>query len=201
MRSKFYPRIMALAGLALTLYALLSYAHGYWLQSQLSRRWQLELEEIKQTSRVDSGRSSGVEVKKRPQIGELVAELEIPRIGLKAAVLHGVGARQLKRAPGHIPGTALPGAKGNCVIAGHRDTFFRRLGELEVGDLVTVRTRSGLFRYFVSEKQVVEPDETSAIARTTEPRLTLVTCYPFFFIGPAPKRYIVAARLEPDEGG
>lgn len=197
MKSKFFSRITALAGLALALYALLSYAHGCLLQSRLSHRWRIELEQIEKAAGADLAGAERVEGE--PEIGEPIGELQIPRIGLKATVVHGVGARQLKIAPGHIPGTALPGAKGNCVIAGHRDTFFRRLGELEVGDLVAVQTRGGLFHYIISEKRVVGPGETSVIASTAEPRLTLVTCYPFFFVGPAPKRYIVAARLATEE--
>lgn len=125
-----------------------------------------------------------------------VAQLEIPRLKLSAIVREGGGPRTLRIAVGHLPGTALPGETGNVCLAAHRDGFFRGLGTLLPGDFVTLATRDGAYAYRVDGARVVSPDDVAILAATPEPTLTLVTCYPFAWIGPAPKRYVVTAHLE-----
>ena len=126
----------------------------------------------------------------------LVGRIEIPRIGLKAVILEGVGQQTLALAVGHIPGTAMPGRTGNVGIAGHRDTFFRGLSGVHTGDKIVVTTLNTLYEYSVKSFEVVGPKETRVLDDSSEPTLTLVTCYPFHYIGPAPKRFIVhAARV------
>jgi sortase A len=109
-------------------------------------------------------------------------------------VSEGVDAKTLRLAVGHIPMTALPGQAGNVGIAGHRDTFFRGLKDLRTKDKIVFSTFSGNFKYEVESLRVVEPDNTAVLAPSTENLLTLVTCYPFYYVGAAPKRFIVRAR-------
>jgi sortase A len=127
--------------------------------------------------------------------GSAVGRLEIPRLGVSAVVRTGSDARTLRLAVGHIPGTAFPGDPGNAGLAAHRDTFFRRLGEIKAGDEVRVVTPDGTFRYEVEGTKVVEPTDVWVLDPTERPSLTLVTCYPFRYIGPAPRRFIVRAVL------
>ena len=109
-------------------------------------------------------------------------------------VIEGVDAATLRRAPGHIPGTALPGHPGNVGIAGHRDTFFRPLKDLRIEDEIRISTSGGNVKYQVESLRVVAPDALGVLASSGENVLTLVTCYPFYYVGTAPKRFIVRAR-------
>ena len=124
----------------------------------------------------------------------LLGRIEISTIGLSAMVLEGVDRRTLRRAVGHIPGTPLPGQPGNVALAGHRDTFFRALRNIHEGDEITLQTVSGLYRYRVDFTKVVDPGEMRVLDNSTDAILTLVTCYPFSYLGPAPKRFIVRAH-------
>jgi len=124
----------------------------------------------------------------------LVGRLEIPRLLFSAAVVEGVDTTTLRRAVGHIPGTALPGEAGNVGLAGHRDTFFRPLKDLRIKDEIRFSTPRGNFQYEVESLRVVEPDNVGVLASSGDSVLTLVTCYPFYYVGPAPKRWIVRAR-------
>ncbi len=124
----------------------------------------------------------------------VLGTLDIPRIGLDAVVREGASAQTLRVAVGHIPGTAWPGQPGNICLAGHRDSFFRRLRSLRSGDVLRLSTRSGTFVYRVEKRQIVAPGDVAVLAPTAAPMLTLVTCYPFSFIGPAPRRFVVTAR-------
>ncbi len=123
-----------------------------------------------------------------------VARLEIPRLGLSAIVREGAGPRTLRVAVGHVPGTALPGENGNVCLAAHRDGLFRGLGTLRAGDAVRLTTRGGRYDYRVDAARVVGPNDVAVLSPTRRPRLTLVTCYPFAWIGPAPRRYVVTAQ-------
>jgi sortase A len=126
--------------------------------------------------------------------GAAIARLEIPRLGFSAIVADGADHRTLRRAVGHIPATALPGDPGNVGLAGHRDRFFRRLKDVRVDDEIKMTTPDGIFHYRVEWTEVVEPADVEVLDDTGEPTLTLVTCYPFYYVGPAPHRYIVRAR-------
>jgi len=128
-----------------------------------------------------------------PSRGSLLGRLEIGSVGIAVMVLEGTGGRTLRRGVGHIPGTALPGERGNIAIAGHRDTFFRPLRNIHKGDEITLTTLQGVYRYRVDSMQLVEPEDTAALDNSGDATLTLVTCYPFYFVGPAPKRFIVRA--------
>jgi len=128
-----------------------------------------------------------------PAPGSTLGRLEIPRLGVSAVIRAGSDARTLSLAVGHIPGTALPGDAGNIGLAGHRDTFFRRLRDIRADDEIRLVTATGTFAFRVHETSVVMPADTWVLDPTREPALTLVTCYPFTYIGSAPKRFIVRA--------
>lgn len=127
----------------------------------------------------------------------LVGRIEVPRIQLSALAREGVDVRTLRGSVGHVPGTALPGAPGNAAFAAHRDTFFRPLAGIRKGDTVVVTTPGGVHRYTVVRTRVVEPYDVSVLRSGTRSQLTLVTCYPFNFVGSAPQRFIVQAELIP----
>jgi sortase A len=127
-----------------------------------------------------------------------IARLDAPAVSLSATVLEGSDDATLARAAGHIEDTALPGASGNVGIAGHRDTTFRAVRKLKVGDALTLTTRERVLEYRVRALTVVNPEDVYVLDPTERPTLTLVTCYPFTFIGHAPQRFIVRAELEAD---
>jgi sortase A len=126
--------------------------------------------------------------------GDVLGRMDIPRLGVSVAVLQGTNSRTLRLGAGHIEGTPLPGEAGNIGIAGHRDTFFRELKDIRQDDEIQLQTATGLFRYEVDWARVVAPDDISVLAPSTDSALTLVTCYPFYFVGPSPKRFIVRAH-------
>jgi sortase A len=130
--------------------------------------------------------------------GSLIGRVEIPRIGVSAIVLEGVGKKTLRRAVGRIPETAMPGGPGNVGLAGHRDSFFRGLKDVRKNDIVTLKTLGGTFHYRVESIEIVQPADTHVLDDVGAPALTLVTCYPFFYVGSAPERFIVRARLVDD---
>jgi sortase A len=130
--------------------------------------------------------------------GSLIGSVEIPRIGVSAIVLEGVGKKTLRRAVGRIPETAMPGGPGNVGLAGHRDSFFRGLKDVRKNDIVTLKTLGGTFHYRVESIEIVQPADTHVLDDVGAPALTLVTCYPFFYVGSAPERFIVRARLVDD---
>lgn len=126
-----------------------------------------------------------------------MALIEIPRIGLSAFVRAGVDKETLDVAVGYVPGTALPGEDGNFVLAGHRDTFFRPLRRIRVKDRIRIVVPPNTYEYEVVSLRVVEPQETGVLDSSGVEELTLVTCYPFRYIGPAPRRFIVNATRVP----
>lgn len=121
--------------------------------------------------------------------------IEVPRLDLRAFLSEGVDAKTLRVAVGHIPSTAFPDEPGNVALAAHRDSLFRPLRDLVVGDLITLHTPSGVFEYNVESIDVVSPSRVDLVAPSPGQVLTLVTCYPFDFLGPAPLRFVARARL------
>jgi sortase A len=129
-----------------------------------------------------------------PEPNSVLGILEIPSIGVTSIVEGGVDSKTLLRSVGHIPGTALPGAKGNAGLAAHRDTYFRDLGKLAPGDVLTYRSVSRTYHYAVRTTGIVDPTDTHVLSTSATPTRTLVTCYPFHYVGNAPKRFIVVAQ-------
>jgi sortase A len=160
---------------------------GYWAELSLKAKWS-------QTRGARELDRSGP-VTSLPSTGEVVGRLEIPRLSLSTVVFEGADADVLERGAGHLPGSALPGDRGNSVLAGHRDTFFRSLRGIRVGDIVRIHRPQKDSAYVVKSARIVEPDEVDVLKPTPEPALTLITCYPFRFIGPAPERFVVRAVL------
>jgi len=128
-------------------------------------------------------------------VGEQIGTLWIPRIKRSIAIIEGTGSKELKLGAGHYIGSVLPGVSDNSVLAGHRDSAFRNLGELKIGDFLSVRTTYGTFVYQVHKIRIVSANDRTVIVSTKDAILTLSTCYPFRFIGNAPKRYIVQANM------
>jgi len=135
-----------------------------------------------------------IQLKPAIKKGDVLGRIDIPRLGVSVAVLQGTGSRVLRLGAGHIEGTPLPGEAGNSGIAGHRDTFFRELKDVRTNDEIQLQTATGLFRYQVDWVKVVAPDDISVLAPSPESVLTLVTCYPFYFVGPAPERFVLHAH-------
>jgi LPXTG-site transpeptidase (sortase) family protein len=125
----------------------------------------------------------------------VIGRIDIPRLGLAGMVEEGVDRRTLLLAVGHLPGTPFPGEAGNVCLAGHRDSFFRELKDIRSGDTIRLTTPDGIFDYRTESIQVVDSDDNAVLGPTGKPSLTLVTCYPFYYIGHAPKRFIVQASL------
>ena len=123
-----------------------------------------------------------------------LAILRIPKIGLEVAVLEGTSELALNRGVGHITGTPRPGDGGNVGIAGHRDGYFRGLKDITEGDLIELETLAGIENYTITELLLVDPPDVWVLEPTGVPSITLVTCYPFYFVGSAPQRYIVRAE-------
>jgi sortase A len=132
-----------------------------------------------------------------PGIGERVGEIDIPRLALKAIILQGDSSQVLRRGVGHLPGTPMPGEWGNVGLAGHRDSFFRSLRHIRPGDMITLRTLKGQFQYRVESTRVVSPANIEVLAATDKRELTLVTCFPFNYVGAAPHRFVVRALQVP----
>jgi sortase A len=178
---------LLLAGAILTLgYCALLFADGWLFQKgERSRLDQLLHDRQEKT---DS---------KLPSIAAtrgLIGRIEIPRLGLSVMVIEGIDRRTLRRAAGHIPGTALPGQPGNVGISAHRDSYFRPLRKIKPNDIITFTTLLGDYRYRVLSTKVVKAQDVAVLAPSANQILTLVTCYPFYFVGPAPNRFIVRAE-------
>ena len=125
---------------------------------------------------------------------EMIGRIEIPRADVSAVIKEGVDAKTLRHAVGHVPETALPGQKGNVGIAAHRDTFFRGLRHIRQGDVIRLATLDGTYLYKVDTMKIVWPKSVEVLDPTPDRRITLVTCYPFNYIGSAPKRFIVQGK-------
>ncbi len=178
---------------AVKVYAYASTAHNKSLLERLvrERRGDLALTAV--------GARSFAEP--RPSAGSLLGWIDIPRLGTSAAILEGTDERWLEQGAGHLPNTALPAADGNAAIAGHRDSVFRGLRRVAIGDRIEVTTPASTHVYAVDALKVVPPTDTSVLAPSRTEQLTLITCYPFTYIGPAPERFVVQAHRVPDEGG
>lgn len=127
--------------------------------------------------------------------GGLIGRMKIARLGLEAVIIEGSDRTVLRRAVGHVPGTPLPGQAGNAVIAGHRDTFFRPLRNVRRDDLIRLTTMRGEYVYRVVSTKIVDPDDVEVLDSNGGEVLTLITCYPFYFVGEAPRRFVVRADL------
>jgi sortase A len=138
---------------------------------------------------------SNVIILSKPKVGTTIGSLYIPRLKRTIPIIEGTGTKELKKGVGHYIGSVLPGVSDNSVLAGHRESVFRKLGELKLGDLLTVTTDYGKFVYEVHKIRIVMANDRTVIVPTSDAVLTLSTCYPFNLVGSYPKRYIVQAGL------
>jgi LPXTG-site transpeptidase (sortase) family protein len=182
--------LLVVVGIVLLVSSVGQYAYMWYVQRSLERRW-IATSHTLDSPPVPSGSESVPDGTPRPALIRLV----IPRIDLDDVVVNGTSYRDLLVGPGLLAGTPAPGMRGNSVIAGHRDTFFRHLADLSPNDEILVMRGGAQYRFQVTRKWIVSPEDVSVLAATASPELTLVTCYPTYWIGPAPKRLIVRARL------
>ncbi|MEP7008828.1 MAG: class D sortase [Acidobacteriota bacterium] len=180
---------------ALFLVAFLALGYVSWVE--LDRLAYQRIETVRLATAAKNAVSQGLTPashERKPAASEVIGRLTIPTAEIDAIVAEGVDDPLLNRAIGHIPNTALPGESGNVALAGHRDTFFRGLAKLKLADPIQLVTTDGTYDYLVEDLRIVEPTEIGVLAPGSSPTLTLVTCYPFHYIGAAPQRYIVRAR-------
>ncbi|MBP3950084.1 class D sortase [Bacillus sp. YZJH907-2] len=130
-----------------------------------------------------------------PEKGDLMGELYIPRLEATLPIYHGTDEDELEKGVGHYAGSVLPGIDDNSVLSGHRDTVFRRLGEVGLNDLLIVKTATGEYTYKVRKVRIVDADDRTVIVPKPTATLTVSTCYPFNFVGSAPERYVLIAEL------
>lgn len=173
--------VLVVAGVALLLYVSIQYGTMYREQKRLAEQWQQQQNQAGQAE--------------AQPVSDGLTRLVIPKIHLDVVVVEGTSPRQLLIGPGHIENTAAAGVTGNDVITGHRDTFFRHIFELNKGDVVELQRNGSTYQYEVTGKKVVDPSDLAVIQPTRDAQLTLITCYPTYYIGPAPERLVVTSRL------
>ena len=194
---------LTVAGVALMGIAALHYARGARAQREgsevLRRKFASGYTPIAaaESDRDDLPRGSVLSVAAGYPFGQPIARIRIPSAQMDWVVFGGTDDATLEKGPGHVPGTAMPGQDGppeNCVITAHRDSHFRNLGWLRKGHTVELETAAGTETYRVVSREIVTPNEVRVLAATPRPRLTLITCYPFTYIGSAPQRLVVVAE-------
>lgn len=190
-------RILFTVAISLLAYAGFTLLHAWNFQ----RTERLRLEDLRTKSQAEEGaalREPSVAIPitlPPPAEGELIGQLDIPRLDLSVIVVAGTTRAILRRAAGHIVGTSMPGEPGgNIGISAHRDTFFRPLRNIQTDDLIKLATSVGEYRYRVVSTQVVKPNQVEVLDPVGSEVLTLVTCHPFYFVGSAPNRFIVHAK-------
>jgi LPXTG-site transpeptidase (sortase) family protein len=183
-------RTIGLAFVSLGLACLAWYAAQFYGRVSFQRDQNAALEE----TLADRSGSSSRAVRHGP-----LGRLEIPRLRLSTVVVEGDDEETLSKAVGHLPDTAMPWEPGNSAVAGHRDTFFRALKQVRPGDRIYFTSRHGRFAYRVQNTRVTTPDDVEVLASTSPSELTMITCYPFRYIGSAPNRYVVRAERIRDD--
>jgi len=187
--------VLILFGVWLSSVNIMKYAKGYFVVNitQAGNR-------VVNTNIATEDTSKQIEKKQvlyleRPEIGDEIGELNIPKLNATIPIYEGTSDDELEKGVGHFADSVLPGEKDNSVLSGHRDTVFRKLGEVGVGDLLIVRTSAGEFEYKVSKVRIVNKNDRTVIVPKPRATLTVSTCYPFEYIGSAPERYILVAYL------
>jgi sortase A len=183
------PLIFLVAGAGLLLYVGIEYGTMFSEQHRLEQ--QFAMQNLPPALRQASAPATNPD--------DVLTRVTAPRIGLDAIVVEGTSRDDLLVGPGHMTDSALPGENGNVVITGHRDTFFRHIYELNKGDEILVERNGKVFHYEVTGKKIVDPTDISVAKPTPDARLTLITCYPTYYIGPAPQRLVVFAKLVKQE--
>lgn len=183
---RFLPSVLMVAGVLLLLYVAAEYGTMYAAQRRLVQQWEQQ----------------NVPLPAQPAgLVTTLTRLTVPSIKLDAVVVEGVDRKDLLMGPGHLTDTPEPGQTGNSVISGHRDTFFRHIHELKPGDFILVERAGRQYRYQVTGKRIVQPTDMAVVQPTPNAQLTLLTCYPTYYIGPAPQRLVVFSKLVGVSGG
>lgn len=176
--------VLILIGVIMLGYVGVQYGAMYVQQQKLEREWQVQ-QNISTSDRLSATLASH----------DGLTRLVIPKIELSAVVVEGTGHKELLLGPGHMLRTAIPGTLGNSVITAHRDTFFRHIVDLNKGDAILVQRSGQTYSYEVAFKKIVKPTSTYVARPSTDARLTLITCYPIHYIGPAPERLVIVCKL------
>jgi sortase A len=191
-----------MAGIVLLGYVAGEYWGMYKSQQKLEAEWELQAAAASKAGMAGTADQGPGHPHSQAKIlpNQLLTRVVIPKIGMDAIMVEGTSHKALSAGPGHVQETAMPGENGNAVITAHRDTFFRHIYELNKGDQIQVRRNGRVFTYEVTDKKIVPPQDMSVIEPSTDARLTLITCYPIYYIGPAPKRLVVFSRLVETDG-
>ena len=215
---RFFARLVQLTGVLLLIYCAFVIVRGQMFQAEARRDFVRSLQQAQAAAGLPipparplstplpapppvNGAQPNVsnvpQSRQAPLAGSVVGWLKIPRIQLSAIVVEGDDAHALELGAGHVPGTAEPWDSGNVVIAAHRDSFFRPLRKIAKDDQILLTTRDGSYQYVVDSIRITSPDDVAVLRDHGAPELTLITCYPFYYIGAAPDRFIVHAQRLP----
>lgn len=202
-------KLIFILSLAVLVYAVVQVIQAPIEAKQALQEWAKKREEatLHSPPREETPLPAGMVVSTMEQVrltpiyteGEVIGEIRFPTLNKKAAILEGTESPELKKGAGHYIGSAALGTIGNSVLAGHRDTVFRGLGELVAGDLIELESTDGTFTYKVTGSTIVDGNERNAIKPSDKAILTLITCYPFSYVGSAPDRYLLSAELVSQE--
>ena len=197
----FLPRLPGLAELALWIFAVGALGSAGWMQLDAYLYQRSADKALVGDSAVSPApaiapreRAHSALPRKAIPAGTPIARLIVPRLGISVVVAEGTDSTTLRRAIGRIPSSAMPGEPGNVALAGHRDTFLRPLADIRAGDTLVLESPSARYAYRVESIEIVEPHDTRVLGDADYPALTIVTCYPFRYVGPAPQRFVVHAR-------
>jgi sortase A len=169
------------------------YIVSWFSQEEIAEQWEKEIERRAPETDLEYPRQP----RKPPAFerGDFIARMTIPRLGADLYIVEGVGKKELRKAPGHMIGSGFPGQPDNSIIAGHRDTHFRVLKDIREGDDIVLQFDGDYFVYRVRETRIVRPSNREVLQPARDSKLTLITCYPFYYVGSAPNRFIVEAEL------
>lgn len=188
-----------MVGVTLALVHLIQFANGYFAYRTAIQSTPFveskKAEESTPLQQISKQEKNEVRYVQRPEEGDCFGELYIPKLKATIPIYEGTNDEELEKGVGHFSDSVLPGEKDNSVLSGHRDTVFRKLGEVGEGDLLIVKTSAGEFTYKVSKVRIVDKDDRTVIVPKPEATLTVTTCYPFHYIGAAPERYVLVAYL------
>ncbi|MED1739628.1 class D sortase [Bacillus swezeyi] len=182
---------MVAAGLYFITTNVFKLLHGYALFSFQ----QVKEEKTTEKPPVQTAKKEKIAIDQTFETGEKIGDLVIPKINARLPIYHGTDEDELQKGVGHFAGSVLPGEEDNSVLSGHRDTVFRKLGEVGKGDRLIVEAVYGTFTYKVKKVRIVDADDRTVIVPKPRATLTVSTCYPFDFIGAAPERYVLVADL------
>ncbi|WP_409305986.1 class D sortase [Peribacillus sp. SCS-155] len=193
------PLLLMFIGVLLSSANLYKFAYGYFIYKTSPDNHSVEAKTKNdpdtEKPKVNQSQDKEELYPVRPKIGEKMGKLFIPKLNATLPIYHGTNEDELAKGVGHFAGSVLPGEKDNSVLSGHRDTVFRKLGQIGINDILIVQTKAGEFQYRVNKVRIVDENDRTVIVPKPRATLTVSTCYPFDYIGSAPQRYILVAHL------